>query len=295
MNHAKASRNIALLGLLLNIGMAGGKLVAGILGRSSALVADAVESIGDIVGSGFVWIGMRYAAKPADEDHPYGHGKAESLAALGVSLLLFGSAATIAWGALKEMAQSDGPMEKPAWFTLWVVVGVIAAKETMYQVARRAAKKANSTAALADAWHHRADAITSLFTLAGVSIALLGPQSFAIADKIAALVSAAVICITAANLARAPLAELTDSAPPELLEKVRQVALKVPGVCDVEQVLARKSGTQYLMDMHLHVPGNLSVREAHDLSGKVKSAIREALPEVRNVLIHVEPAKVNEP
>ena len=281
-----STSKIVLSGLLLNVLLAAAKLAAGILGHSTALVADAVESLADVVGSGLVWLGMRVAAKPADADHPYGHGKAESLAALGVSALLFVGAGLVAAEAIHEMR---GEHEAPRTFTLWVLVGVIAIKETLFQIAHRAAKKSASSAAMADVWHHRADAITSVCALIGIACALFGPPSWIIADKIAALVAAAIICITAANLARVPLAELTDAAPPELLEKVRQIALTVPGVVDVEQVLARKSGTQYLMDMHLHVPGHMSVHDAHNLSGKVKGAIREALPEVRNVLIHVEP------
>lgn len=278
-------QKIAATGLAVNAVLAVGKLAAGILGHSTALVADAVESLADVVGSGVVWFGLRYAAKPADEDHPYGHGKAESLAALGVSVLLFIGAGLVAFEAVHQMMQ---PHEPPRPFTLAVLVAVIAIKETMFQVARHSARKHGSTAALADAWHHRADALTSVCALVGIALALYNPDWVA-ADKIAALVAAAIICISAANLARKPLAELTDAAPPELLAQVKEVAQAVPGVMDVEKVLGRKNGTQYLMDMHLHVPGDLSVREAHDLSGRVKGAIRAALPEVRDVLIHIEP------
>ncbi len=280
-------RKIAAAGLALNTLLATGKLAAGILGHSTALVADAVESLADVVGSAMVWLGLRYAAKPADEDHPYGHGKAESLAALGVSVLMFAGAGLVAFQAIHEMMQ---PHEPPSPFTLWVLLAVIGVKETMFQAARHAAKKHGSTAAMADAWHHRADAITSLCALTGIAIAISNPQ-WVVADKIAALVAAAIICISAANLARKPLAELTDAAPAQLLAEVKTIAQTVPGVVDVEKVLGRKIGTQYLMDMHLHVDGDLSVRAAHNLSGQVKGAIRAALPQVRDVLIHVEPGE----
>ncbi len=281
-------RKIAAAGLALNALLASGKLAAGILGHSTALMADAVESLADVVGSAMVWVGLRYAAKPADEDHPYGHGKAESLAALGVSVLMFAGAALVSWEAIHEMMQ---PHEPPRPFTLGVLLAVIAIKETMFQVARHTAKTHGSTAAMADAWHHRADAITSICALIGICIAISNPQ-WVIADKIAALVAAAIICISAANLARKPLAELTDAAPPQLLAQVKTAAKTVPGVVDVEKVLGRKIGTQYLMDMHLHVDGDLSVRAAHDLSGRVKATVRAALPEVRDVLIHVEPGEM---
>jgi cation diffusion facilitator family transporter len=279
--------SIALAGLVLNACLAAVKLTAGILGHSTALVADGVESLADIVGSAVVWLGLRVAAKPADDDHPYGHGKIESLAALAVAVLMLVGAGLVAFKAIHEMMQ---PQEAPHPFTLWVLAGVIAIKETLFQLARQSARQHASTAALAEAWHHRADAITSVFALIGISLALWN-KDWVAADKVAALIAAGVICISAANLARKPLAELTDAAPPELLAKVKEIAQAVPGVADVEKVLGRKNGTQYLMDMHLHVPGHLSVREAHDLSGKVKATIRAALPEVRDVLIHVEPAE----
>ncbi len=281
-------QRVALLGLSINLLLALAKLLAGVIGHSYALIADAVESLTDILGSLIVVGGLRYAERPADDDHPYGHGKAEALSALAVGGILLIAGLGIGVQAIREAMVTHPP---PAAFTLWVLLGVIAIKETLFRIARASARKSGSSAVLADAWHHRSDAITSLAALTGIILALWGGPAWAVADKIAAAVAALIIVVNAVLIARGPLGELLDTAPSSLIEEVRRVAQGVPGVRAVEKVLARKSGPWHLVDMHLHVDPEMPVRDAHALGGRVKATIRAHAPTVRDVLIHVEPAE----
>jgi cation diffusion facilitator family transporter len=290
MSTAKLQRN-TLVGLVVSILLAAGKLVAGILGHSSAMVADGVESLADTVGSIAIWQGFRVASRKPDADHPYGYGRAETLAALSVGALLVVAAVVIVAKAFRDMLS---PHSAPAAWTLLVLVGVIAAKEILFRLVLRGAELFESDAARADAWHHRSDAITSAAAFLGVSIAIWGPGMFnapglVLADEVAALLASGIILFTAVRLIRPSLRELLDAATPELAEKVHATAAQVEGVALVEKVHVRKSGRGYLVDMHLHVPQDLSVRAAHALAGKVKAIVRERHPSVHHVLIHVEP------
>jgi len=278
---------VAVAGLFINGALAIVKLVTGLLGHSYALVADAVESMADIFGSMVVWGGLRIAQQPPDENHPYGHGKAEALAALVVALMLIGAALGISIEAVREIVV---PHHAPAAYTLWVLVGVVAVKEGMYRVGRRAARASGSNAVLADAWHHRSDAITSVAAGVGISIALIGGEGYEPADDWAALVASGVIAFNAIRLMRSPLGELMDVKPAAITREAREIAGAVDGVADVEKVQARKSGTRYWVDMHVEVDPAMSVQDAHELAHTVKDAVRAAMPSVEDVLIHVEPA-----
>ena len=277
---------ISVLGLFVNAGLGIVKLLAGLIGNSTALVADAIESLGDVVGSLVVWRGLKIAAQPADADHPYGHGRAEPLAALIVALLLFGAGGGISVAAIGEILAPHGP---PAAFTFWILIAVVAVKETMFRLARRAARRSGSSAVYADAWHHRSDAITSAVAAVGIGLALFAGQQYAVADDWAALFAAGVIGLNAYRLLMPPLHELMDREPPEIIAQVRQVAERVSGVAGVEKVFARKSGLRYWVDMHVEVHPDMSVRRAHEVAHGVKDAIRLAIPSVEDVLIHVEP------
>lgn len=276
----------AIAGLIVNALLAGIKLAAGILGNCYALIADAVESFADIGSSLITWAGLSLAARPADENHPYGHGKAEAVAALIVTILLFVAGGGIAIQAVREIAV---PHRLPAAFTLWVLLGVVGVKEIMFQLARQVGRTSGSAALLADAWHHRSDAITSVAAAIGISIALWGGTGYESADDWAALFAAGVILINAGQLIRGPLHELLDADAGEIRERVRAAAERVPGVLAVEKVLARKSGLRIWIDMHLEVGAELSVREAHRIAHLVKDQIRAELPEIADVLVHVEP------
>jgi cation diffusion facilitator family transporter len=287
LDHAtRRMMRITLIGLGVNLTLAFAKLMAGILGHSYALVADAIESFSDILGSALIWGGLRVAAKPPDQNHPYGHGKAEALASLAVSGLLLIAGIGIATKSIHEIIT---PHHAPAWWTLLVLVVVVASKETMFRVASRVAKEEGSDALKTDAWHHRADALTSLAAFGGISIALVGGPGWEPADDWAAILASGVIVWNAILLARPPLAELLDERPGDVPERATAIARTVEGVRDVEQAHARKGGARYWVDMHVEVDPHLTVHEGHIISGKVKSAIRQAIPEVAGVLIHIEP------
>lgn len=277
---------ISVVGFFVNAGLATVKLVGGLIGNSTALIADAVESLADVVSSLIVLGGLHLAAQPPDSDHPYGHGRAESLAALVVGLMLFGAGVGVAVEAISSML---GSPETPAAFTLWVLLGVVAVKEIMYQLARRAARLSNSSLGLADAWHHRSDAITSLVAAGGISVALWGGERYAVADDWVALFAAGVIVFNASRVLGSPLHELMDKRPSSIIQLVREVAESVAGVEGVEKVFARKIGPQYWVDMHIEVDPEMPVRRAHHVSHDVKDAIRAASPNVLDVLVHIEP------
>jgi cation diffusion facilitator family transporter len=278
---------LSLLGMFANVALAAIKLLSGLLGHSYALVADAVESMADILGSLVVWSGLRIAAQPPDQNHPYGHGKAEALAALIVSCMLIVAGLGIAVAAIHEVF---APRHAPKAFTLWVLVGVVIVKEIFFRAGNRLAKKSESAAVLADAWHHRSDAITSAAAAIGISIALIGGPGYEPADDFAALFASLIILYNGFKLARTPLRELMDAdVSGEVIDKVRAIAGQVPRVMDVEKIRARKSGTEYWIDMHVEVDPHMSVEEAHDVSHRVKDAVRSAMPNVRDVLVHIEP------
>ena len=285
-DNSARGRRLALAGLVTNIALAAIKLVAGLVGHSYALIADAVESLADIVGSVVVWGGLHISAKPADEDHPYGHGKAEALAGFVVALMVAFAGIGIGAQAARKIVTPDQP---PAAWTLAVLIVVVVVKEILFRIGRRTAERSGSVAIESDAWHHRSDAITSLAAFAGISCAVLGGDRFKSADAWAALLASGVILFNAWRLIRRPLSELMDQEPAGVVEKVRTIAESVPGVIDVHRVAGRKSGMSFWLDMHVRVDPSMSVLDAHPLVHRVKDRIKEEVPGVHDVLIHVEP------
>jgi cation diffusion facilitator family transporter len=280
----------AQVGLLVNTVLAITKLVAGILGNAYALIADAVESSADIFSSLIVWGGLRIASRQADEDYPFGYGKAEPLAAAVVALMLLGAAAGIAVEAVREI---HTPHHTPAPFTLAVLIGVILTKEVLFRRVARVGEEVASTAVKADAWHHRSDAITSAAAFIGISIALLGGPGWESADDWAALLASVVIVVNATLLLRPAVHDLMDRSPSgDLLERISAAALATADVRHIEKLKVRKAGLGYYVDLHVQAEPSMSLRDAHTLSGRVKTAIRSAVPEVAGVLIHMEPHEV---
>ncbi len=275
------------ISMALNGALAVVKLVAGITGHSNALIADAVESLGDIFSSAIVWGGLVIASRPADEDHPYGHGKAEPLAALAVAVMLIAAAAGIVMQATRGVRI---PHESPAWYTLVVLLFVIVIKELMYRYESRTARRINSTAVFVDAWHHRSDALTSAAAAVGITIALIGGEAYAAADDWAALLACLVIVANGLGFARTAVGELMDTNPDTaLLDTIRLAALQVDGAEFVEKVLIRKMGSRLYVDLHLEVDPALSVSRAHEIAHKVKDVVMTRWPKVADVLVHVEP------
>jgi cation diffusion facilitator family transporter len=279
-------------GMLVNAALAAVKLAAGVIGHTYALVADAVESIADIFASLVVWGGIAVAARPADDDHPYGHGKAEALAAAVVSLMLLAAAVGIAYEAMQEIRR---PHRVPAPWTLIVLVAVMSVKWLLSRRVHAVATDTGSTAVQADAAHHLSDAITSGAAFVGITIALVGTHltggaGWAAADDWAALLAAGVIAFNGVSMVRSALHDLMDRMPgPEVVDPVRRAAADVPGVRAVEKLAVRKTGATYRVSIHAQADPHTRLDDAHVLSGMVKSAIRRAVPRVDAVLVHMEP------
>jgi cation diffusion facilitator family transporter len=267
------------------------KFAAGILGHSHALIADAVESMADILSSIIVWRGLTVAAAPADPDHPYGHGKAEPLAAASVAILLLLAAVGIMARSAQELLWHTH-RETPRAFTLYILIAVIVIKEILFRFVSREAGSAQSVALFADAWHHRSDAITSLAAAFGIALALFGGPRLAFADDAAAIVAGAIIAWNGWRLLRPALDELMDAAPgSDLIANIRAAAGAVPGVDAVEKCIVRKMGFQYFVDMHVEVDPLMTVQQGHRIAHEVKDKVRAAVPSVYDVLVHVEPSE----
>ncbi len=277
-------------GILVNTGLAIGKGVAGAFGHSFALLADAIESLADIIGSLVVWGGLRLSALDADDEHPWGHGKAEPIAAAIVGVMLMAAAIGI---AVKAVEAALVPHSVPATWTLAVIAVVVLLKETLFRRVLQVAEATSSSAVAADAWHHRSDAISSVAAFIGIGLAVVLGPAWYWADEAAAMVAAALIAANGWRIVSPALHELMDGTPDaQMLEQVGEAATAVSGVCCIEKLMARKVGTRYFIDLHVQADAAMSLHDAHVLSGRVKTAIRRAVPMVENVLIHMEPFEV---
>ena len=273
----------------MNLMLASGKLFAGIAGHSHALVADGVESLADLFSSAIVWRGLVIAEAPPDEDHPYGHGKAEPIASALVAGTLIMAAGWIAIQAIQEITK---PKAAPAPFTLIVLLAVIIIKEGLFRFVNRESTHLESSVMRTDAWHHRSDAITSLAAGVGITVALIGGPGYESADGIAALLGASIIAWNGWALLRPSLDELMDaSLNPDLREHIQEIANTIPGVANVEKCLVRKMGRHYFVDMHMQVAPEMTVLAAHDIAHQVKDKVRTVIPAVKDVLVHIEPVR----
>src|SRR5690554_5228497 len=273
--------------ILLNLTMAVIKWIAGVFGNSYALIADAIESTADVFSSLLVLIGLKASTKPPDDNHPYGHGRVEVLSTFSVVGFLLISATVIAYESIQNIRT---PHEAPKGFTLIVLAGIIIFKELSFQYVKRKSNETNSQSLLADAWHHRSDAITSVLALIGISIALIFGKGFESADDWAALFASFIIAYNAYRIFRPVWGEISDEQLyDDLTEEIRQIALKVPGVIDTEKCHVRKMGMVYYVDLHMIVKGDISVMEGHRIAHELKDEIQRQLPEVADVLVHTEP------
>jgi cation diffusion facilitator family transporter len=288
---ARLSRGLraTFVGMAVNAILTGTKFTVGVLGHSNALIADAVESLADMISSLIVWRGLVVAAAPADREHPYGHGKAEPLAAAFVATMLLVAAGFIAWRSANALTLET--REMPHAFTLYVLMGVVLIKELMYRFVSKEAGSLESITLYSDAAHHRSDAITSLAAAVGISVALMGGPKFAKADDAAAIIAACIIGYNGFHLLRPAVNELMDTSPNRaLVQEIEKAACEVEGVHAVEKCLARKSGYNYLVDMHVEVDPQMTVSNAHKISHRVKDHVKAKVPEVSDVLVHIEPA-----
>jgi cation diffusion facilitator family transporter len=279
---------VALTGMIANVVLATAKIVAGALGHSYVLIADGIESALDNGGSAVIWGGLKFAARPPDETHPYGHGKAEPVAAILVSLGVLAAALVIAVQSVQAIFE---PHHAPAPFTLIVLLLVVVVKEFLFRLVDRLGQRAESTALRTDAWHHRTDAVTSIAAFIGISIALIGGPRWQSADAWAALFACVLIAANGWRLFYPALREVLDTAPEgEIVERVRAAAAQVPGVVEIDKCLVRKMGLEYYVDLHVGVDEGMTVRAGHDLAHEVKDAIKQTNPRIADVLVHIEPA-----
>lgn len=277
-----------ILGIITSIILAATKAIAGVLGNSYALIADAIESASDVFTSLIVLTGLKIAKRPADKTHPYGHGKAEPFAGIMVAAALFIAAIIIIIQSIYEIIT---PHHAPAPFTLIVLVVVVVVKELLFRLIIKVGDAVESVAVKNDAWHHRSDAITSGFAFVGIAIALIGGKGYEEADDYAALCASLIIIYNAYRLFKPALFEIMDTAPSqEIIDKIIGVSLLVEGVFAIEKCFARKMGFQYYIDMHIIVDGNISVYNGHEIAHNVKSKLLETFVNVSDVMIHVEPA-----
>jgi cation diffusion facilitator family transporter len=287
-SNMQSGARIALTGMLVNVVLAAAKIAAGLFGNSYVLIADGIESTLDIGGSAVIWSGLKFASRPPDATHPYGHGKAEPMAAAAVAVGVLLASLGLAVQSVREILM---PHHAPAAFTLAVLVVVVIVKELLYRSVIRLGKDAESTAVKTDAWHHRADAMTSTAAFIGISIALIGGAGWESADDWAALFACAIIGANGCRLLFPALREMLDTAPRgEIVPRIQKAATSVPGVVEVEKCLVRKMGLSFYVDLHVGVAGEISVRDGHRIAHEVKAAIQRADSRIADVLVHIEPA-----
>lgn len=272
-----------------NTAMALIKGLAGFFGNSYALIADAIESTTDIFSSILVLIGLRYSNKPPDKNHPYGHGRIEPLITFLVVGFLITSATIIAYESIQNIRT---PHALPEPFTLFVLGGIIIWKEISYRLVMKKSNETKSTSLRADAWHHRSDAITSIAAFTGISIALYFGSGYESADDWAALLASGFILYNSYQIFRPALGEILDEhVYDDLVAEIRSISLRVEGVIATEKCFIRKAGMKYHVDLHAIVDGTISVQEGHTIAHRLKDILREQLPELGHVLIHVEPSR----
>src|SRR5437588_1034509 len=280
---------LALIGLVVNIAFAIIKILGGVFGNAYALIADGMESALDVAGSIVIWGGLRFAARPPDATHPYGHGKAEPLTAIFVACAVLLAAIGIAIESARTIFL---PHDKPAGITLLILLSVVVVKESLFRYVLRFGRSVESIAIEADAWRHRADVLTSIAAFIGISIALIGGEKWRSADNLAAIFVCFVIGGIGVRLLRPALYEILDTAPRgAIIDRVRQSASSVPGVVEIDKCFIRKMGLSFYVDLHVEVDGNISVREGHHIAHEVKRSIQENDPRIADVLVHIEPAK----
>lgn len=281
--------HLVIFGLIANLVLAVVKIVAGLVGNTYALIADGIESTLDIFSSIIVYSGMKIGAQPPDSDHPFGHGKAESLAAMVVALGLIFASIVIAFASFKEIYQ---PTVTPAPFTLIVLIGVVIVKEIFFRLLHQAGKKHHSLVVQTDAWHHRSDALTSLAAFVGIALSLTGHKIFVSADDWAAIAASGLIAFNGINLLKQAIAEIMDGAvDPVIIDRIRQCAMNVSGVLGIEKCKVRKSGPTFFVEIHIEVDPQMTVKVSHDLGHQVKDVLLRASLAIADVVVHIEPKR----
>lgn len=286
-NHEEIAIKATYFSIIGNICLAIIKGIAGFFGNSYALIADAIESITDIFASCLVLFGQKYANRPADKNHPYGHGRVEPLITFLVVGFLITSATIIAYESIKNIGR---PHDLPKTWTLFVLFPLIVWKELSFRLVMKKAKETNSSSLKADAWHHRSDAITSVAAFIGISISLFFGKGYETADDWAALFASGFILYNSYLIFRPALGEIMDEhLYDDLVEDIRKVALTVDGIVDTEKCFIRKAGMKYHIDLHAIVNADISVKQGHEIAHNLKDTLRNRIPQLGHVLIHIEP------
>lgn len=287
MTRERLAINTTYFSIAGNAALATIKGLAGYFGNSYALIADAIESTTDIFSSILVLLGLKYASRPADKNHPYGHGRVEPLVTFIVVGFLISSALYIAHESIQNIKTDHSPPE--AW-TLLILGAIIVWKEISFQIVIKRSRQTNSSALQSEAWHHRSDAITSVAAFIGISIALIFGKGYENADDWAALFASGFILYNSYLIFRPALGEIMDEhTHDELVLRIRTVSTTVPGVIDTEKCFVRKAGFKYHVDLHVIVASNITVREGHDIAHNLKDVLKIQIPELGHILIHIEP------
>ena len=292
----KQIRNVTLWGAFVNILLTVAKLLAGIFGKSAAMVADGVHSLSDLLSDLVVLIFTHISSKGKDRRHSFGHGKFETLATLIVSLILIIVAYKLASNGVESIVDiaTGGTLPKPSYIALIAAVVSIIAKEILYQWTAQVGKRTNSSVVIANAWHHRSDALSSIGSLIGIGGAIILGHEWTMLDPIASCVISVAIAITAVRIAIPSLAELLETSLPEDIEDdILKTASEVPGVCDVHELKTRRNGVSVIIDAHIVVDPSMTIVEAHDIATKVEDALTDRFGKETQMNIHVEPDKAS--
>ncbi|HYL34516.1 MAG TPA: cation diffusion facilitator family transporter [Bryobacteraceae bacterium] len=287
MNALRVSRRIAVASILVSGGLAAVKITVGLRAHSAAVLSDGFESAGDVLASGLVLLGLVLAAKPPDAQHPYGHGRMETLSALVVGLMLVVSGSLISARSLENAFE---PRHAPAAYALWAVLASILIKSFSSVTKRRYARRIHSSALRADAWNDAVDVLSGTTALIGLGLTLWNPAEFAAADHLGGAAVGVIVIFLGVRVVRDTTLQLMDTMPDaESMDRIRSVALSVPGARGIEKCFARKTGLQWHVDLHLEVDPDLTVSESHEIATQVRIRVKETLDWVADVLVHVEP------
>lgn len=294
VNREQQIYKVTLIGFFANMLLSAGKLAAGIIGRSGAMIADGVHSISDFATDLVVMIFVKVSAMPKDEDHDYGHGKFETLATILIGMALFGVAAGILWNSLNKVAAviSGQTIEPPEAIAFVAAAVSIVVKESLYRYTKHIGEKVNSTVVVANAWHHRSDALSSIGTLFGIGGAYFLGQKWAVLDPAAAIIVSILIFKVAYDLVKPGIGEMLErSLPREQEEEIENIVLSNKHFSDVHNLKTRRIGSGIAIELHVRVPGNMTVSESHAATVEVEQRLREHYGQHTQVILHVEPEK----
>ena len=292
MTSELAGRRVAIVSMLVSAGLGAAKITVGLMASSTATVSDGIESAGDVLASGLVLLGLVIAAKPPDAEHPYGHGRLETLSALAVGMLLSATGVLIAFESL-HLARSGE--YTPAAYAVWPLIASIVIKFILAYSKRAYGRKIQSSGLIADAWNDTVDILSGLTALAGLGLTLLDPRKFALADRVGGSLVGIIVIFLGIHVVHDTVVQLMDTMPdPAAMDRIRQAGLAVPGVLGIEKCFARKTGLKWHVDLHLEVDPAMSVYDSHEIATQVKEKIRDEVDWVADVLVHVEPHILSE-